>query len=159
MTTVDEPVALDGTGMVPMSAPTQTEPEPIDPKYLDLLRELGFTEIPTAAEVKAKLDERRDLTRTTVLVEADKGRWCYDGTRRVLANLRLPRAGERQTHIVRAQVSFTVEYHLSAFSYASAAEQAHTHYLNADMLRQRLAGHRITNLDITSIEQEEATHD
>lgn len=158
MTTVNEPVVLDGIGMVPMQAPAPMsipEPEPIDPKYLDLLRELGFTEVPTAAEVKQLLDERRTLTRNTVLIQADKGSWCYDGTRRVLANLRLPRVDQRENHTVRATVTFTVEYATAAYTRESAVEVIRRAYLTPEALRSRIGGFIVGDVNVTPIEQEE----
>lgn len=97
-----------------------TEPEIIDPKYLELLEKLGFTEIPTAEQVKARLDERRAEIRTAVMEQADARGWCDDGTRQVCADLRLPRPGRRESYTVKVPLTFTVEVRASAFTPESA---------------------------------------
>lgn len=155
MTTVDEPVALDGIGMVPMTAPAQTgTPEvEIDAKYLDLLRELGFTEIPTADQVKAKLDERRAVTRNTVLAQADEGSWCESGTRQVCANLRLPRPGERTEHDIDVDIHLVATFRVHTFTPESALAHMQRHYLTEANL-SRLNGVRgIRDVNFSIIEK------
>lgn len=99
-------------------APHQDEPvqEAIDPKYLELLAKLGFTEIPTAEQVKAKLDARRAEIRSAVMEQADARGWCDDGTRQVCADLRLTRPGTRQRYTVKVPVTFEMEMAASAFT-------------------------------------------
>lgn len=135
----------------PIPAPRQDEPQPqeaIDPKYLELLAALGFTEIPTAEQVKAKLDERRAEIRANVMEQADQRSWCDDGTRAVCANLRLTRPGKREHHDVKVQVTFDLEFAPNAFTPETAAAWVRRHIAlggNVDYIRRGFGANTASN--------------
>lgn len=135
----------------PIPAPRQEEQaqEVIDPKYLELLEKLGFTEIPTAEQVKAKLDERRAEIRAAVMEQADIRGWCEDGTRQVCANLRLPRPGRREAYVVRVPVAVEVETTVATFAPQAAIGAAHRNLSSSatsDYLRRALGASAVTNV-------------
>lgn len=122
---------------------TTTEGTELEEKYAQLLVDLGFTPgyIPTAAEVKEKLDARKVEIRQAVLDQSDSRGWCDDGTRKVLADLRLSRPGSREQHTVRATVTLEVQFNVNAYNALGAARLAHRHYLNPERVRASLSAH------------------
>ena len=81
----------------------------------ELLAKVKLEQPPTAEEAKALLEARRVEIRHAVLTEADKRDWCIDGTRKVCANLRLERPGDRPNRAV--EVEFTVKMTMNVLAY------------------------------------------
>lgn len=111
----------------------------------ELLAKAGLEQPPTAEEAKALLDARRAEIRKAVLVEADKRDWCIDGTRKVCANLRLERPGDRSGHII--EVEFTVKMVMETMAYTS---EGATHRLfNRSVLSQTWLRNQLYAKDLT----------
>lgn len=96
----------------------------VDEQTLKLLADLGFDHIPTADEVKARLDARREEVRDEVLFQADRKHWCDDGTRQVCANLRLKRPGNREPRNIRIRVTAEYTVQMVTFSDKGALYRA-----------------------------------
>lgn len=106
-----------------------------------LLDKAGLDHVPTVDEAKALLDARKDEIRTEVLRQADMRDWCEDGTRKVCANLRLPRPGERQTHKVQVEMTLTLTLDSTAYTAEGAlARMRRGGQLSETWLRGHLYG-------------------
>lgn len=107
---------MEGTEAVP--APTLTA------EQIDMLRKLGFDHVPTEQELREAKARRQAEVRDEVLFQADRKGWCEDGTRQVLANLRLQRPGDRGTHKIIARVTMDVEVDVAAWTERGALASA-----------------------------------
>lgn len=86
----------------------------------ELLAKAGLDRVPTVEEAKAILDARRAEIRQAVLEQADRRDWCYDGTRQVCANLRLPKPDDRKPFSFRTRVVLELEVQHTGFTKAGA---------------------------------------
>lgn len=115
-TEIDEVVAL--------TPPEVDTPEAIPAETKALLELAGLDHVPTVEEAKALLEARKAEIRQAVMLEADLRDWCEDGTRKVCANLRLPRPGERTTHPLEVELRLKVRVSYSAYTAEGAVEKA-----------------------------------
>lgn len=78
----------------------------------------------TAVEAQRQLNERREQVRHWVLRMADRRSWCDEGTRKVLAGLRLPRPGNRTRFMVRIPVSMVLTFQADTWTAQGAVERS-----------------------------------
>ncbi len=88
-----------------------------------LLRQVGLGKVPTIEEAKALLDARREEIRAAVLQQADERDWCYDGTRKVCANLRLRKPDDRSYFTVKVRMVVEMTARVRGFTLDSAMQR------------------------------------
>lgn len=93
-----------------------------------LLAEAGLDRVPTIEEAKALLEARRAEIRQAVLDQADVRDWCYDGTRKVCANLRLAKPDDRKQFTFTAKIEVEVEVSHTGFTEAGAVKRLQRAY-------------------------------
>ncbi len=93
---------------------------PANEEVITLLRQAGLTKVPTIEEAKAILDARREEIRAAVLRQADERDWCYDGTRKVCANLRLRKPEDRSRFDVKVRMEVEMTLQVRGFTLESA---------------------------------------
>lgn len=113
-TEVEFDLTLRSNEEVVATEPATTTEIPEETKAL--LEVAGLDHVPTVDEAKALLDARRAEIRTAVLMEADARDWCEDGTRKVCANLRLARPGNRDSHEITVTMQMTLTITQSAYT-------------------------------------------
>lgn len=94
----------------------------------ELLAQAGLDRVPTIEEAKALLDARRAEIRHAVLEQADARDWCYEGTRKVCANLRLAKPDDRKQHTFRTTIQVEVEIGYNGFTEAGAIKRLQRAY-------------------------------
>lgn len=122
---LDEALDLEEYGDDPTLEPT---PE-VDPAIVELLKRHGFDHVPAEEELREYKARRQAEVREEVLFQADRRNWCDDGTRKVCANLRIPRPGQRETHEITFQVTMDVTLTLNAYSAKGALARAYNGHL------------------------------
>ena len=125
------------------------QPPVVDEQTLKLLTDLGFDHVPTADEVKARLDARREEIRNEVLFQADRRDWCDDGTRQVCANLRLKRPGYRDEK--KITIRATVEYTVDTLAYSDKGALLKVHKYGRLPLGDQFAGGRLASAEIHEV--------
>ena len=120
-------------------------------EQIDMLRKLGFDHVPTVEELAEAKTQRQAEVREEVLFQADRRGWCADGTRTVLANLRLQRPGDKAVHKIVARVEMDIEVDLRAWTERGALAYA----VSANILptAERSADGQVsyTNMSITGL--------
>lgn len=115
------------------------EPGPEDTEAAELLAKVKLDHVPTEAEAKALLTARRQEIRHAVLVEADARQWCEDGTRKVCANLRLERPGDRTQREVELEMTVKVRTNFTTYTPEGVVKQLQQKgLLSPDWLKQAL---------------------
>lgn len=99
-----------------MSGPTEPQVPELDVETIALLQKYGFDHVPTADELREFKARRQAEIREEVLFQADRRNWCDDGTRKVCANLRIPRPGQREDRKVTVKVSYEIEVTISSYT-------------------------------------------
>lgn len=94
--------------------PPATDEIPAETKAL--LETVGLEHVPTVDEAKALLDARKAEIRLAVMREADLRDWCDDGTRKVCANLRLARPGDRENHEFQVELRLVLSVTQTAYT-------------------------------------------
>lgn len=152
---IDPLASLRAAGDKPAPEPTQApvEAPAIDPETAATLAKLGLDRVPTAAEAKELLDARRTEIRAEVLRQADARDWCDDGTRKVCANLRLPRPGNRERFSFQATFTVTVDIPTNAFTEAGALLRIQRQkYLTQQWLNSHLYGMTVVSAKVEPFE-------
>lgn len=133
-----------------MSGPTEPQTPELDAETIALLQKYGFDHVPTADELREVKARRQAEIREEVLFQADRRNWCEDGTRKVCANLRIPRPGQREDRKITVKVSYEVELTVASYTDRGAVALAlSSGYLPKEKNNGRVA-HR--NIEYTGLE-------
>lgn len=104
----------------PMSGPDTPQPQglelTLDPATIKLLKKYGFDRVPTIEELREVKARRQAEIREEVLFQADRRNWCDDGTRKVCANLRVQRPGEREERKITVKVAYEIEVTVTSYT-------------------------------------------
>lgn len=129
-------------GFHPVVTPDEPLAPPVDAEAAEaaeLLAKAGLDRVPTADEAKALLAARRAEIRHAVLVQADERAWCEDGTRKVCANLRLERPGNRTQRVATVELNLKVTMPLTTYTTEGVIAQLMSKgLLNEAWLRSQL---------------------
>lgn len=140
---LDEALDLEEYGDDPTLEPT---PE-VDPAIVELLKRHGFDHVPAEEELREYKARRQAEVREEVLFQADRRNWCDDGTRKVCANLRIPRPGPRETHEVTFRVTMDLTIPISAWTARGALARAYNGYnIPVEGREWHASSHRATNV-------------
>jgi hypothetical protein len=129
-----------------MGGPTepQTPTPELDAETIELLKKYGFDHVPTADELRDFKARRQAEIREEVLFQADRRNWCEDGTRKVCANLRVQRPGQREDRKITVQVTYEVELTVTSYTDRGAVALAlSSGYLPVEKNNRRLAQRNI----------------
>lgn len=94
----------------------------------------------TVEAARLALEEEKARVRERVLREADHHGWCDDGTRKVLAELRLRRPDRKTEHVVELPVTLTLRFELHTYCAAGAVDYVSRNILPLDGYAQSVTG-------------------